>query len=161
MHEWYKFHANVMSLTHFQPFLRTLVGSLSAQALRFRTAPHEWSVIENVGHLIDTEQLLRYRIHRMCQLEHPMIIPYDQDAAVIRNQYQQATLTDLLRTLDSERQQTLTYLATLSATDLLRTGWHGEFGLWRVDFVVDYLAHHDYVHDHQIRSVLNTYQASM
>ena len=161
MHEWYKFHADVASLNHFQPFLRTLVGSLSDRALRFRPAPHEWSIIENVGHLIDTEQLLRYRIQRMCQLDHPTIIPYDQDAAVARNQYQQASLTDLLAELDRERQQTLAYFATLSATDLLRTGWHGEFGLWRVDFVVTYLANHDYLHDQQIRGVLNAYHRSI
>jgi hypothetical protein len=158
MHEWYKFHADVASLSHFQPFLRTLVGPLSEQILRFRPAPGEWSIIENIGHLIDTEQLLRYRIQRMCELDHPIIVSYDQDAAIIRNQYQQATLTNLLVTLDRERQQTLTYLDTLSAADLLRTGWHSEFGLWRVDFVVSYLASHDYLHDRQIRDVLHAHQ---
>ncbi|MFZ9858278.1 MAG: DinB family protein [Roseiflexaceae bacterium] len=157
MQEWYKFHADISSLAHFQPFLRTLVGPISEHALRFRPAPSEWSVIENIGHLIDTEQLLRYRIQRMCALEHPIIISYDQDAAIVRNQYQQAILTDLLATLDRERHLTLTYLDTLSAADLLRTGWHNEFGLWRVDFVVSYLARHDYLHDQQIRGVLNAY----
>ena len=161
MHEWYKFHADVASLTHFQPFLRTLVGTLPERALRFRTAPHEWSIIENVGHLIDTEQLLRYRIQRMCQHDHPIIIPYDQDAAVVRNGYQQAVLTDLLTQLDRERQQTLAYFATLAPSDLLRTGWHAEYGLWRVDVVVSYLARHDYVHDQQIRGVLNAYHQSV
>lgn len=161
MHEWYKFHADMASLRHFQPFLRTLVGSLPDSALRFRTAPHEWSVIENVGHLIDTEQLLRYRIERMCQHNHPLIIPYDQDAAVVRNQYQQAALADLLTTLDRERQQTLAYLATLSASDLLRTGWHDEYGLWRIDFVVGYLARHDSFHDQQIRTVLNAFHQAI
>jgi len=43
----------------------------------------------------------------------------------------------------------------------LRTGWHGEFGLWRVDFVVTYLANHDYLHDQQIRGVLNAYHRSI
>jgi hypothetical protein len=161
MHEWYKFHADVASLSHFQPFLRTLVGSLPERALRFRTAPHEWSIIENIGHLIDTEQLLRYRIQRMCQLDHPTIIPYDQDTAVVRNQYQQAQLAPLIAELDRERQQTLAYVATLSAADLLRTGWHAEYGLWRVDFVVSYLANHDYFHDRQIRGVLESYQQSI
>lgn len=160
MHEWYRFHADVASLSHFQPFLRTLVGSLPERALRFRTTPHEWSIIENIGHLIDTEQLLRYRIQRMCQLNHPTIVPYDQDAAVVRHNYQQASLTDLIATLDRERHQTLAYFATLAPSDLQRTGWHGEYGLWRVDFVVHYLADHDYLHDRQIRSVLNVYQRS-
>lgn len=160
MHEWYTFHANLQSLTHFQPFLRTLVGSLPERALRFRTAAHEWSIIENVGHLIDTEQLLRYRIQRMCQLDHPTIFNYDQDAAVVRNQYQQAELSHLIAALDKERHQTLAYLATLTATDLLRTGWHDEYGLWRVDFVVNYLAQHDYMHDRQIRSILGAYHQS-
>jgi len=158
MHEWYRFHADVASLSHFQPFLRTLVGSLPERALRFRTAPNEWSIIENIGHLIDTEQLLRYRIQRMCQLNHPTIFNYDQDAAVVRNQYQQAQLSDLLAELDNERQHTLAYMATISAADLVKTGWHDEYGLWRVDFVIHYLARHDYMHDQQIRGVLGVYR---
>jgi len=147
-----QFHANIDSMSHAQPLLRTLVCPLSATQIRRKPAPTEWSIVEIVGHLIDTEQLLRYRIVRMVTIDHPAIIPYDQDAAVVRNAYQKANLNVLLRTLAAERETTLQTFKGFTATQLARTGWHLEYGLWVVSNVVTYLAKHDFVHDAQIRA---------
>lgn len=150
MHEWYKFNANITSLTHFQPRLRTLVMPLSDTQLRAKPQPHEWSAIENVGHLIDTEQLLRYRIMRMCNEDMPLLHNYDQDAAVIRNNYQSANIYALLATLDRERHITLDFFAQMAPEQLIRTGWHEEYGLWQVANTITYLTKHDDVHYAQI-----------
>lgn len=148
------FLANIDSMSHAHPMLRTLVCPLSDAQIRRKPAPNEWSIVEIVGHLIDTEQLLRYRIIRMITLDHPAIIPYDQDAAVIRNGYQHADLHVLLRTLATERQTTLQTFKGLSPTQLARTGWHLEYGLWVVADVITYLAKHDSMHDQQIRNAI-------
>jgi hypothetical protein len=147
-----QFHANIDSMSHAQPMLRTLVCPLSDTQIRRKPAPTEWSIVEIVGHLIDTEQLLRYRTVRMVTIDHPAIIPYDQDAAVVRNAYQKANLNVLLRTLAAERETTLQTFKGFTATQLARTGWHLEYGLWVVSTVVTYLAKHDFVHDAQIRA---------
>jgi hypothetical protein len=149
-----QFHANIDSMSHAIPMLRTLVCPLSDAQIRRKPAPTEWSIVEIVGHLIDTEQLLRYRIIRMTTLDHPAIIPYDQDAAVIRNGYQHADLHVLLRTLATERETTLQTFKGFSPTQLARTGWHLENGLWVVATVVTYLAKHDSMHDQQIRNAI-------
>ena len=149
-----QFHANIDSMSHAIPMLRTLVCPLSDAQIRRKPAPTEWSIVEIVGHLIDTEQLLRYRIIRMTTLDHPAIIPYDQDAAVIRNGYQHADLHVLLRTLATERQTTLQTLKGFSPTQLARTGWHLDYGLWVVADVITYLAKHDTMHDQQIRNAI-------
>jgi hypothetical protein len=70
-----QFHANIDSMSHAIPMLRTLVCPLSDAQIRRKPAPTEWSIVEIVGHLIDTEQLLRYRIIRMTTLpprHHPL-----------------------------------------------------------------------------------------
>jgi hypothetical protein len=134
--------------------LRTLVCPLSDAQIRRKPAPTEWSIVEIVGHLIDTEQLLRYRIIRMTTLDHPAIIPYDQDAAVVRHGYQHADLNVLLRTLATERETTLQTFKGFTPTQLARTGWHLEYGLWVVAHVVTYLAKHDSMHDQQIRNAI-------
>lgn len=151
-----RFSADCESLAHSLPMLAMLVNPLSDAQLRAKPDSREWSVIENVGHLIDTEQLLRYRIVRMCTLDHPVIVPYDQDAAVVRNGYQHAALAPLLQTLQAERTTTLRLLRGLQPSQLARTGWHLEAGLWTVAPVVTYLAKHDYVHQAQIRALLTT-----
>jgi hypothetical protein len=149
-----QFHANIDSMSHAQPMLRTLVCPLSDAQIRRKPAPTEWSIVEIVGHLIDTEQLLRYRIVRMTTLDHPAIIPYDQDAAVVRHGYQHADLHVLLRTLATERETTLQTFKGFTPTQLARTGWHLEYGLWVVANVVTYLAKHDSMHDQQIRNAI-------
>ena len=149
-----QFHANIDCMSHAIPMLRTLVCPLSDAQIRRKPAPTEWSIVEIVGHLIDTEQLLRYRIIRMTTLDHPAIIPYDQDAAVIRNGYQHADLHVLLRTLATERQTTLQTFKGFSPTQLARTGWHLDYGLWVVADVITYLAKHDTMHDQQIRNAI-------
>jgi hypothetical protein len=149
-----QFHANIDSMSHAIPMLRTLVCPLSDAQIRRKPAPTEWSIVEIVGHLIDTEQLLRYRIIRMTTLDHPAIIPYDQDAAVVRHGYQHADLNVLLCTLATERETTLQTFKGFTPTQLARTGWHLEYGLWVVANVVTYLAKHDFVHDQQIRAAI-------
>ena len=151
-----QFHANIDSMSHAHPMLRTLVCPLSDAQIRRKPAPTEWSIVEIVGHLIDTEQLLRYRIVRMTTIDHPAIITYDQDAAVVRHGYQQANLTVLLRTLAAERETTLQTFNGFTATQLSRTGWHLEYGLWVVADVITYLAKHDFMHDQQIRATLRS-----
>lgn len=144
------FYANCKRLAHFQPRLRALVTPLSLAQLRAKPQPREWSAIENVGHLIDTEQLLRYRIMRMCDAHMPTIVSYDQDAAVVRHAYQHADLYTLLAILDRERTTTLAYLRQMPKTALARTGWHSEYGLWQVANTITYLTNHDDVHYRQI-----------
>lgn len=144
------FYANVQRLAHFQPRLRALVTVLSAAQLRAKPQPREWSAIENVGHLIDTEQLLRYRIQRMCDEHMPTLLNYDQDAAVSRNSYQNANVYDLLATLAHERQVSLAYFARMPLMHLARTGWHSEYGLWQVASTITYLTNHDELHYNQI-----------
>jgi len=154
-----QFYADRESIAHAQQQLRLMVHPLSESQLRYRPAPNEWSVSEIVGHLIDTEQLLRYRITRMCQYDHPLIIPMDQDESVQRNGYQHADVDLLFRKLHAERQYTQHFLAKLPVRALGRTGWHAQGGLWQVGKTVNYLARHDYLHHQQIRQNLVAYAA--
>ena len=121
-----QFYADRESLAHAHQQLRLMVHPLTTAQLRYRPAPNEWSVSEIVGHLIDTEQLLRYRIERMCQYDHPLIIPMDQDESVQRNGYHQADVDMLFVQLMAERQSTQRFFATLPIRALGRTGWHAQ-----------------------------------
>jgi len=154
------FYANRQCLAHFQPRIRALVTTLNDEQLRAKPQPNEWSIIENVGHLIDTEQLLRTRMQLLCEADNPTIVPYDQDAAVVRNGYQQADVWALCRTLASERQTTLAFLQSLRPQHLQRRGWHGDYGLWTVGFIIAYLAKHDYLQYAEIGAVLQQYNGT-
>lgn len=152
-----QFFADRESLAHAHPQLRVMVQPLTVAQLRYRPAPLEWSISEIVGHLIDTEQLLRYRIARMCQYDQPLIVPMDQDESVQRNGYHHADVSALFGQLAAERLHTQRFLAKLPLRALGRTGWHAQAGLWQVANTVNYLARHDYLHHQQIRQNLAAY----
>ncbi len=63
--------------------LRELVGEAGAD-LRTRPEPREWSVLECIGHLVDSELTTAARVRWIVSEEQPDIVGYDQDLWVDR-----------------------------------------------------------------------------
>ena len=57
--------------------LRRLVRDLPDATIRARPAPGEWTIVEVVAHLADTEERALGRTHRMLDEEEPALAPYD------------------------------------------------------------------------------------
>ena len=112
--------------------VRAAVEGLADGARRHRPAAGEWSAIEVVGHLVDKMEAWRGRVETLAAAgagdPPPMLLPYDQDADVRRNRYQEAKPGVLLGRLDGACRRFAD--AVLRAPDhaLGRTGVHGEYG---------------------------------
>ena len=91
------------ALAAFPAQLRALVAGLSDEALRFRPAPGEWSIVENIGHLIDIDTLQGRRVGQIIARDNPPIEPFDVDEAVRRNGYQDKQASALLNTFAERR----------------------------------------------------------
>ena len=140
---------------HLLPFVRSIDPSLS----QLRPTPTSWSVTEIIGHLGDAERVMRGRIHQICTSDHPVIEPFDQDAAVSQNGYRTTDFHTLLDALCAERTTTMAYLDGLAESAFSRTGWHQDVGLLRVDMMIEYLAKHDYEHYRHIHQILRLIEA--
>jgi hypothetical protein len=53
--------------------LRALVEGATAVELAFRPAPHEWSIVEMLRHLGDTEEMRHMRFDRMLAEDNPLL----------------------------------------------------------------------------------------
>jgi uncharacterized damage-inducible protein DinB len=149
-----KFRAHIATITAFPARLTALVTPLTDAQLHFRPDEKEWSVLENIGHLIEIDPLYVNRIDRILSEERPVFAPFDPDAGVRAADYQHQNVSDLLATYVAQRQATIDGLSTIELDELTRVGIHAKFGEVSVARLVELLAGHDEIHYTQITNTI-------
>ena len=140
-----------------------LVKSLLEQAgskLSNRPAEGEWSVLELLGHLADSELVVsgRYR-WALCEDE-PPLLPYDQDRWVAGLRHNEDDPSELLAGFAALRTANLALWSRLSDAQRGRLGMHAERGPESVDMMFRMLAGHDRFHLDQMRRTLDAVRGS-
>ena len=135
---------------------RAIKGLRSAQ-LRKRPAPGKWSIMEILGHLVDTEVVYGYR-YRLALSQPGVPIPG----------YQEATWAVALRHRDRNPARLMAHIATLRKINLdliesmprrtwQRYGMHSERGKETVRRTAELIAGHDLNHLDQIQAIKKKY----
>jgi uncharacterized damage-inducible protein DinB len=145
------------ALAAFPNGLQRRLQSLSDAELRFKPAPKEWSAVEVVGHLCDVEALWAGRIRQMLASEQPAFAPFDPDALVAQQRYQEKQVAALLSTLAERRAEHLEFLRGLRAPQLERGGLHPTRGPVTVGGAIVILSGHDQLHLNQIEANLKAF----
>jgi hypothetical protein len=144
--------ARLDALAAFPALLRQQVQAKTPVELTFRPAEKEWSALEVVGHLIDSEVVFMRRIGQIISTEHPALVPFDPDAAVRVGDYQNKQLGFLLITLSEKRAATIEELRYLNPMNLARTGQHPWRGSISIDDMITIWVGHDQNHLQQINT---------
>jgi uncharacterized damage-inducible protein DinB len=153
-----EFAAHIAKLCAFPAHLQTVVASLTDAQLQFKPA-NEWSVIENIGHLIDIDELYVGRVDRILAEERPEFPRFEPDPLVATKGYQQMDAHALLQQFIATRQATIDGLSTIEPDELDRAGMHAVYGEMTLRRLVDHLANHDQKHLVQIHETLAAYAA--
>jgi uncharacterized damage-inducible protein DinB len=98
-----------------------LRGLSDAQAL-FRPGPHEWSIKQVVGHMIDTERIMAFRALSFARNEQAHIPGMNQNDYVKAARFDELSLSHLLDEFAAVRAATLLFLAGLNEAELNRRG---------------------------------------
>jgi hypothetical protein len=152
------FHDNIQRLVAFPQQLMQVVEALTEAQLRFKPA-NEWSVIENIGHLIDIDELYVGRVDRILAEERPAFPRFEPDPIVAAKGYQQMNSHDVLQQFITTRQATIDGLSTIEPDELGRAGIHAVYGEMTLQRLVEQLANHDQKHLVQIHETLAAYAA--
>lgn len=152
--------AGLERLAAFPGALQQRLEGLSDAALRFRPAPDEWSVVEVVGHLCDAEALWGGRVCQMLRSERPAFPPFDQDAMVAQQRYQEQQVAALLSTLSERRAKHIAFLRELHPSQFECDGIHPIRGLVTVSSTLLRLPNHDQLHLNQIEANLKAFEAT-
>jgi hypothetical protein len=148
-----EFHDNVRRLVEFPQQLSHVIAELTDAQLRFRPT-NEWSVIENIGHLIDIDELYVGRVDRILAEDRPEFPRFEPDPLVVSKGYQQMNGHELIQQFIATRQATIDGLSTIEPDELDRAGMHAVYGEMTLRRLVEQLANHDQKHLVQIHETL-------
>ena len=133
--------------------LRELVGE-AGDDLRTRPEPSEWSVVECIGHLVDSELTTAARVRWIVAENQPDIVGYDQDLWVDRLRHRDDDPVELIALFDTLRTANLRLWNARPAADRDRVGIHRERGPESYGLIVRLAAGHDRFHIAQAERAL-------
>ena len=108
--------------------LRAALGSVPAEALRWRPKPGEWSAHEVVVHCADSETQAASRIRVLVSEKDPVIQGYDEAQWARDFDYHAHPLDVALATVEAVRANTAVLLARLPEAAWSKVGRHTESG---------------------------------
>jgi hypothetical protein len=128
----------------------------AAGDLRTSPAPGEWSVVELIGHMVDSELVSAARYRWILAQDEPDLVGYDQDMWVSALRHRDDDPKRLLAQFEALRAANLELWQRSTPTQRARVGIHRERGRESFDLLFRLLAGHDRVHLAQARAALET-----
>lgn len=99
-----------------------LLEGLTESKQAFRYAEGKWSIAEVLGHIIDTERVMSYRLLRIARGDTTPLAGFDQDAFVQGGGFDHIPFVELLREYEAVRRSTIAMLHNLSVEALALVG---------------------------------------
>jgi len=125
--------------------LRDAVAGLTPEELKARTGPGDWSILEVVIHLTDSDCIAIDRMKRMLTEDDPPLLYADETAYVRRLASHEQSLEDALALFEVGRRQFSRVLRVLPDEAFDRRGVHNRRGVVTVGgSVKNYIAHVDH-----------------
>ncbi|WP_189024711.1 DinB family protein [Paenibacillus albidus] len=90
-----------------------MFGGLSEEKGDYRYAPGKWSIKEVLGHLIDTERIMSYRLLRIARGDKTPLAGFEEGDYVAAAGFGRFTLQELLGQYKAVRESTLALVASL------------------------------------------------
>ncbi len=105
-------------ITSFTRFLKTISEEKSC----FAYAEGKWTIKELVGHMIDTERIMAYRILRFSRNDQTPLSGFDENEFVAHAHFNDRTLNSLAEEFALVREANMFLIKSLNETELNRTG---------------------------------------
>src|ERR1700730_4885714 len=122
--------------------LREAVAGLSQEDVTARPGPGDWSILEVVLHLTDSDSIAIDRMKRILTEENPSLLYADETAYVDRLFSHDQSLEDALTLFEVGRRQFARVLRKLPDGSFERRGTHNRRGAVTVgEMVKDYVGH--------------------
>jgi hypothetical protein len=102
------------------------VSGLPDKILRYKPSPEKWCILEILGHLVDMEIVLAYRMRQMMADKKPVIAPIDQDDWARNLGYMETPPVELVALYGLNRHHNLRLLRRLKVEDLAKSAYHPE-----------------------------------
>jgi hypothetical protein len=146
---------NVMTALRAAPrALARAVGGASGSRLRRRPARGEWSATEVLGHLLDAEVTIAFRMRKLAAEPGSVIVAWDQDQWTGALRHRRGDARGMLAAFTALRAANVEQARRLSPAQRRQVGRHPEYGRIRITQMLEHWAEHDLNHIEQIRGAL-------
>jgi len=132
----------------------------AGELLRVPPEPGEWSVLECIAHLADSELIASARYRWILAEDEPDIVGYDQDLWVARLRQNDEAAETLVGVFAALRRWNLELWASRPVSDRERVGRHRERGPESYGLTFQLAAGHDRVHLAQAKRTLEAVRAT-
>jgi hypothetical protein len=137
--------------------IETEVRASPPEVLAWHPAPGEWCIKEVLGHLIEAEgRGFAGRVRALID-DSPDLVAWDQQEVTHARCDCERDAEELLRDLQSQREQGLHLLDSITAADLSRAGRHSKVGMLSIGDVINEWVHHDRNHLKQMLANVQAY----
>jgi hypothetical protein len=130
------------------------------QTVTARDGEEDWSVVEVICHLRDSEEASLQRTRLMRDQTHPKLTTRDPTKLAIELNYASTSLDSALSAFLKFRADHIEELAALSAAQWERTGEHPSAGEITISGMITHLVAHDGIHLAQISRQLSRSRGS-
>jgi uncharacterized damage-inducible protein DinB len=134
--------------------LTRALGRASRRKLARRPARGEWSATEVLGHLLDAEVTLGFRIRKLAAEPGGPVVAWDQERWTDGLRHRRADARRLAAAYAALRDANVDQVRRMSPAQRRAAGRHPEYGRLRVDELLGHWAEHDLNHLEQIRAAL-------
>lgn len=98
------------------------LGEISEEQGNFRYADGKWSLKEVLGHMVDTERIMSYRLLRIARGDTTPLPGFQEELFVSNGQFDQRSVTEILQDFSVVRKSTLSLVQNLDDTAWVRMG---------------------------------------
>ena len=153
---------NVLSALASAPrAFRRVVSRAPRRRLGRRPARREWSATEVLGHLLDAEVTLAFRIRKLAAEPGGVIVAWDQEKWTGGLRHQRAHPRTLLDAYAALRAANVEQVRRFTPVQRSAAGRHPEYGRLRVNEMLEHWAEHDLNHLAQIRAALASQRSAV
>ena len=131
-----------------------LVAGLTPEQLTTAYLPGEWTVAQNVHHLVDSHLNSYIRCKLIATEDGPPLKPYDQDRWAVLADASQADIADSLALLRHLHARWVVFWESLGEAEWARSGFHPESGEVSLSTQLRLYAEHGEGHLEQIARTL-------
>ena len=131
-----------------------LVAPLSPAQLVARPLMPEWSVAQNVHHLVDSHMNSYVRCKLIATEQKPPLKPYDQDAWAALPDASDADISMSLSMLKGLHGRWVHFWRTLSDEAWARTGLHAQYGEMSLERILNSYVEHGEGHIQQMKRTM-------
>jgi hypothetical protein len=146
---------NVLAaLTAAPRAIRASLRGASRGRLARRPARREWSPTEIIGHLLDAEVTLGFRIRKLAAEPGGVIVAWDQEKWTDGLRHRRGDARTLLDAYAALRAANVDQVRRMTPGQRVAAARHPEYGRLRVRDMLEHWAEHDLNHLAQIRAAL-------